>query len=68
MNVVMSLGLLLVLSGVSIALFTQQGSEGVEGVRLIALLIGAGLLLLIPSKVVITLLLMLGNPSHKESK
>lgn len=61
MNVIMLAGIALVLAGIATALFTNKVNEGVAGIRLIALLIGAGLLLLIPSKVFITLLLMMGK-------
>lgn len=65
MNGIMLVGLSLVIAGVSIALFTDQVNQGLSGIRLIALLIGAGLFLLIPSKIFITLLLMMGKEKTK---
>jgi membrane protein implicated in regulation of membrane protease activity len=55
----MGLGLLLVLGGVSLAMFSDISvSMGVHGVQIIAGIIGLGLLLLVPSKILLTLLLM----------
>ena len=58
---IMIVGLLLVLAGVAVVVLTDKINQGVAGVRFIALLIGAGLLLLIPSKIFITLLLMMSK-------
>ncbi|GGB02757.1 MULTISPECIES: hypothetical protein [Agarivorans] len=55
----MGLGLLLVLGGVALAMFSDISvSMGVRGVQIIAGIIGLGLLLLVPSKILLTLLLM----------
>ncbi|MBW8189865.1 hypothetical protein K0504_02360 [Neiella marina] len=65
MAVLMWCGLAFILVGISLIIFTDLRTEGVHGVRIIALIIGAGLLLLIPSKLFITLLLMMHNDQHK---
>jgi hypothetical protein len=51
-------GISMVIAGVAIFAFTDLNTEGVAGIRNVALLIGGGLLLLIPSKIFLTLLLM----------
>ncbi|RKF18772.1 hypothetical protein DBZ36_10270 [Alginatibacterium sediminis] len=56
---VMGLGLCLVALGIALAMFTDiSSSMGVRGVQIIAGLIGTGLLLLVPSKIFLTLILM----------
>ena len=67
MNLIMALGLLLVFTGIGLLAFTDMATEdGVSGVRNIALLIGAGLVLLIPAKLFLTLLLMGGSEKRDE--
>lgn len=59
---VMGLGLILVIGGVGLAMFTDISvSMGVQGVQIIAGIIGLGLLLLVPSKIMLTLMLMKTN-------
>lgn len=58
MNLIMLAGVLFVLAGVGLYLFTDLAYQGVAGMQKIALTIGAGLLLLIPSKLFLTILLM----------
>ncbi|MGY5452244.1 hypothetical protein ACVFI8_15055 [Agarivorans sp. MS3-6] len=56
---VMTFGLMLVIGGVGLAMFTDISvSMGVQGVQIIAGIIGLGLLLLVPSKIMLTLILM----------
>ncbi|WP_354624394.1 hypothetical protein [Psychromonas sp. MME2] len=55
-------GIMLVIVGVSLATFTDLTvSMGTDGVLMIGLIIGLGLLLLIPSKIYLTLLLLQKN-------
>ncbi len=62
----MSLGLLLVLGGVGLATFSNISvSMGVRGVQIIAGIIGLGLFLLVPSKILLTLLLMKEKSSER---
>lgn len=68
MTALMWLGVLFILAGVSLILFTELRTQGVAGVRTIALTIGAGLVLLIPSKLFITLLLMMHDQQSKSNK
>ncbi|WP_019616300.1 hypothetical protein [Psychromonas ossibalaenae] len=57
MTVCMVLGIMLLILGVCLAVFTNISvTMGADGVLLIALIIGIGLLLLIPSKIYLTLL------------
>jgi len=65
MNLIMLLGLLLVLTGIGLYAFTDLSNQGIAGVQKIALTIGAGLLLLIPSKLFLTLLLMAAADSEQ---
>lgn len=58
MNLIMLAGLLLVLAGIGLYLLTDLSIKGVSGMQTIALTIGAGLVLLIPSKLFLTILLM----------
>lgn len=67
MNLIMLVGVLFVLAGVGLYLFTDLSTQGVGGMQKIALTIGAGLLLLIPSKLFLTILLM-GVVSEKKQK
>ncbi|WP_246614993.1 hypothetical protein [Agarivorans litoreus] len=56
---VICIGLLLVLVGVALAMFSNISvSMGVTGVQIIAGIIGLGLLLMVPSKIILTLILM----------
>ncbi|WP_246611877.1 hypothetical protein [Agarivorans aestuarii] len=56
---VICIGLLLVLVGIALAMFSNISvSMGVTGVQIIAGIIGLGLLLMVPSKIILTLLLM----------
>ncbi|WP_240352437.1 hypothetical protein [Agarivorans sp. Alg241-V36] len=56
---VISAGLVLVLVGIALAMFSNISvSMGVTGVQIIAGIIGLGLLLMVPSKIILTLLLM----------
>ncbi|TCI03176.1 hypothetical protein EZV61_09835 [Corallincola luteus] len=57
----MACGVLMVALGVALFLLTDVAANGVQGLRWTALLIGGGLLLLIPSKVFLTLILMTKN-------
>lgn len=62
MTFCMITGLILVILGVSLATFTDLTvSMGADGVLMIGLIIGVGLLLLIPSKIYLTLLLFQKN-------
>ncbi|WP_432454333.1 MULTISPECIES: hypothetical protein [unclassified Agarivorans] len=59
------LGLTLVLLGVALAMFTSISVDrGVQGVQIIAGIIGAGLLLMVPSKILLTLMLMKDKPKR----
>ncbi|GGA65033.1 hypothetical protein GCM10011369_03070 [Neiella marina] len=66
--VAMWFGIALIVVGVGLIAFTDLRTDGVGGVRVIALTIGAGLLLLIPSKLVITLLLMMHDSKSREEQ
>ncbi|MEE1673411.1 hypothetical protein SNR37_002834 [Agarivorans aestuarii] len=56
---VISVGLVLVLVGVALAMFSNISvSMGVTGVQIIAGIIGLGLLFMVPSKIILTLILM----------
>lgn len=56
---VICIGLLLVLVGVALAMYSNISvSMGVTGVQIIAGIIGLGLLLMVPSKIILTLILM----------
>ena len=58
----MAIGFLLIFMGLWLILFTDTYiKNGVEGVLLIAGLIGAGLFLLLPVKIILTLQLMKKN-------
>ncbi|TAA48144.1 hypothetical protein [Corallincola spongiicola] len=61
-NCLMVLGIAMVAAGVPIFLFTDLASTGgVAAIRWVALLIGGGLFVLIPSKIFVTLILMQGD-------
>lgn len=67
MNLIMLTGVLFVLAGVGLYMFTDLANQGVGGMQKIALTIGAGLVLLIPSKLFLTLLLMgMGNDQPQD--
>lgn len=68
MNLIMLTGVLFVLAGVGLYLFTNLANQGVAGMQKIALTIGAGLVLLIPSKLFLTLLLMGMGDDAEHSK
>ena len=56
---VICIGLLLVLVGIALAMFSNISvSMGVTGVQIISGIIGLGLLLMVPSKIILTLILM----------
>ncbi len=60
MTLVMFIGLALVLVAIYLAVFAQlHNSMGMKGIKIIAGVAGAGLVLLLPSKVFLTLLLMM---------
>ena len=58
LSLLMVTGIMLLLLGTGLYLFSDLAHQGVIGMQVIALTIGAGLLLLIPSKLFLTLLLM----------
>jgi hypothetical protein len=59
---VMAIGVLLIIIGVGLILLTDLYiNKGVDGVLLIAGIIGAGLFLLLPAKIYLTLQLMKKN-------
>jgi small neutral amino acid transporter SnatA (MarC family) len=62
---VISVGLVLVLVGIALAMFSNISvSMGVTGVQIIAGIIGLGLLLMVPSKIILTLILMKANSKN----
>ena len=59
MNTLMILGLLLILSAISMAVFAElQLSMGITGVLIITATFGIGLFILLPAKIYLTLMLM----------
>lgn len=59
---VMGIGVLLIIIGLCLIIFTDiYVKNGVDGVFLIAGIIGAGLFLLLPAKIILTLQLMKKN-------
>ncbi len=59
---VMGIGVLLIIIGLGLIIFTDiYIKNGVDGVFLIAGIIGAGLFLLLPAKIILTLQLMKKN-------
>ena len=56
----MILGLLLLLLAIYLAVFAElQNSMGMQGIKIIAAIAGTGLILLIPSKIFLSLWLMM---------
>lgn len=58
MKLIMLVGVLFILVGVGLYLFTDLSHQGLAGMQTIVLTLGFGVLLLIPSKLFLTLLLM----------
>lgn len=62
MNTVMVVGLLLIMTAIFLAVFAElQVTMGVTGVFIITATFGFGLLMLLPSKIYLTLVLMKKN-------
>jgi len=58
----MFVGLVLVLVAIYLAVFAELHNEmGMKGIKIIAAIAGSGLLLLLPSKILLTLWLMMGE-------
>ena len=67
MYLLMSIGAILVLIGIGLVFFTDiYITKGANGVLLIAALIAIGLLLLVPSKIYLTLIFMQKSDEKKE--
>ena len=66
MKFIIGIGLLLVITAICLAVFARLHiSMGVKGVMIITATAGVGLILLLPSKLLLTLLLM--KPTNKDN-
>ncbi len=62
MTYIMFAGLTLVITAIYLAVFAEiHNSMGMKGIRIIAAVAGGGLILLLPSKIFLTLLLMMNE-------
>ena len=67
MKFIIGIGLLLVITAICLAVFARLHiSMGVKGVMIITATAGVGLLLLLPSKLFLTLLLMKQNKNNND--
>jgi len=67
MKIIIGIGLLLVIAAICLAVFAKLHiSMGVRGVMIITATAGAGLILLLPSKLFLTLLLMKQNKKNND--
>ena len=66
MKIIIGIGLLLVIAAICLAVFAKLHiSMGVRGVMIITATAGIGLILLLPSKLLLTILLM--KPNDKDN-
>jgi len=62
MTYIMFAGLTLLITAICLAVFAElHNSMGMKGIKIIAALAGGGLILLLPSKIFLTLLLMMNE-------
>ncbi len=65
LKIAIVIGVILVVSGVLLAVFTDATTKGVDGIFLVAGLIAGGLFISVPSKIYLTLVLMqLSDKKH----
>lgn len=62
MTLIMLVGLILVIVAIYLAVFAElHNSMGMKGIKIIAAVAGVGLIFLVPSKIFLTLLLMMNS-------